>query len=459
MTVSDIPNHVSELRQNFDAGFARSIRVRLEQLAGIEALTRENQTAIIEAIKQDLGRCATESYNAELSVVLAEAKEAERSLSAWMRPRRVSTPLPLQPGHAEIQPTPKGVVLIIGPWNYPFQLILLPLIAAIAAGNTVMIKPSELAPHTSALIAKLLPAYVSTDMVRLVQGGPEVAGALLEERFDHIFYTGGPRVAKIVARAAAEYLTPITLELGGKSPCIVDENVDLNLTARRIVWGKFLNAGQTCIAPDYVLVHEQQRVPLQHALLEAIQSFYGDDPGVSPDYARIINEAHFDRLVGMLDTGRLVAGGKSDRDSRYLAPTIITDVPEGAPLLQEEIFGPILPIVPVPSMNAAIDYVNRRPIPLALYAFSKSKEVTDDILQRTRSGGATVNHTLLHFSVPELPFGGLGPSGQGAYHGEHGFLTFSHARGVLKKPQIIDPQLMYPPYTETKQKILSWVLG
>lgn len=442
---------LAQLRHHFEHGFTRPTAWRRAQLTGIERFLEAEEAAIIEALSADLGRPPLESAIAEISFLKKEAAFAKAELSNWIGPRGAPAPLTLMPAAAEVQPLPKGVVLIIGPWNYPLQLVLGPLIPALAAGNCALIKPSELAPHTADCLAERLPKYIDRDATKLLLGDKELAGALLQERFDHIFYTGGPKVAKIVSRAAAEHLCPVTLELGGKSPCIVDEDSDLLLSARRILWGKFLNAGQTCVAPDYVLVHERVEADLLQAMKAVLTEFYGDDPKASPDFSRIINTAHHQRLVGLLPGGEVYAGGQHEEATRYLAPTILTKVDPEAPVMQEEIFGPILPVLPVESLDAAIRFVGQRPTPLALYLFSRSKRARQAVLDRTRSGGLTINHTLLHLSAPALPFGGLGDSGQGQYHGRYGFETFSHLRAVLKKPQALDPDLLYPPYTEKKQ--------
>jgi aldehyde dehydrogenase (NAD+) len=371
-----------------------------------------------------------------------------------MKPERVRTSKIAMPGRSYIYREPLGVTLIIGAWNYPLHLVLVPLIGAIAAGNCAVLKPSEVAPNVSALIAKWIPKYLDRKAVQVVEGSVPETTELLQEKWDHIFYTGNGTVGRIVMAAAARHLTPVTLELGGKSPCIVDESADLNMAAQRIVFGKFFNAGQTCVAPDYVLVHDHVHDALVNRMSSAIREFYGDDPKQSPDFARIVNERHHARLTRLLDDADVVTGGETDVSDRYIAPTIIKNVKEDDAVMQEEIFGPILPVISVPSVDSAIAFVNRRPKPLALYLFGRNKDVHDRVLAGTSAGGTTINHIWLHLGVDQLPFGGVGESGMGAYHGRLSFETFSHHRAVLKKPLLPDPPLLFPPYSARK---LRWI--
>jgi aldehyde dehydrogenase (NAD+) len=349
-------------------------------------------------------------------------------------------------------------VLVIAPWNYPVQLTLAPLIPALAAGNTVVLKPSEVAPATSAAIARCVGEYLDGSVVQVVEGGVPETTALLAEQWDHIFYTGNGTVGRVVLRAAAEHLTPVTLELGGKSPAIVTESADVKVAARRIVWGKFTNAGQTCIAPDHVLVAEPIAARFTEALVTEIRKMYGSDPRQSPDYGRIINERHVARLRGLLDGGgydRVVVGGTVDAAARYIAPTVLTGVSPDSPLMAEEIFGPILPVLTYAGgVTEAIERVNARAKPLALYVFTGERATADRVIANTSAGGVTVNHTLMHVAVPDLPFGGVGPSGMGAYHGKAGFDAFSHRKPVLRKTTRPDPRIAYPPYSAWKQRIL-----
>ena len=347
------------------------------------------------------------------------------------------------------------LALIISPWNYPVNLVLEPMTAALAAGNAVALKPSELAPATSSLIARVLPRYLDERAFTVFEGGVDVSTAVLKEQFDHIFFTGSTAVGRIVMRAAAEHLTPVTPELGGKSPVIVADDADLDVAASRIAWGKTFNAGQTCIAPDYVLVSERSRDELVDKIAAAWTKFFGDDVAGSADFGRIVNGRHHQRLVDLLDGQTVAVGGDHDADTRFLEPTIVVDPDPASPLMTEEIFGPILPVLTVDSIDAAIDFVNDRPKPLALYAFTSDDELSGKIMGSTSSGGGCINHTLLHFTPHELPFGGVGPSGMGRYHGQAGFDTFSNLRGILRKPTAIDPPLLYPPYTERKVDILK----
>jgi aldehyde dehydrogenase (NAD+) len=447
-----IAETVARLRRAFDSGITRPVDWREGQLRQLLRLIGENGDAIDEALREDLGKSRFESFIGETGFVRAELQHALKNLRRWSKPRKAKVPLPAQPGKARVLSEPLGVVLIIAPWNYPFHLALAPLIPALAAGNTVLIKPSEIARATSALIARLLPKYLDRDAVAVVEGGVSETTTLLGLKFDHIFYTGNGTVGRIVMRAAAEHLTPVTLELGGKSPCIVDEDVDLDVAARRIVWGKFFNAGQTCVAPDYVLVHERIEQRLIDKLRDTIHDFYGDDPRQSRDFARIIDERHHARLSKLLSSGKVVAGGEVDARDKYIAPTLLADVKPDAPVMQEEIFGPILPILPVASLEAAIDFVRRREKPLALYVFSRDKRKAERVLDQTSSGGACINDCAMQLAPPGLPFGGVGASGMGAYHGKAGFDALSHQKSVLDRATQIDPPLRYPPYVSQKLK-------
>lgn len=448
----DAAGLVGRLRDTFDTGRTKPIGWRKAQLRRLDDLIKENEAALVEALASDLGRPGFEAWVAEIRVLELEIEHALRDLADWMAPERTTAPMVLQPAGAWIQQEPLGVVLIIAPWNYPIQLALAPLIGAIAAGNCAVVKPSEVSPASSRLMAELLPRYLDTDAVAIVEGAVPETTALLEQRWDHIFFTGGERVGKIVMTAAAQHLTPVTLELGGKSPCIVDSTANLKVTAKRLIWGKGFNAGQTCIAPDYILVEESVKRPLIDALVRALKDFYGDDPQASPDFSRIVSPRHFARLMALMQDGTVAHGGSADADSKFIELTLLDDVPVDSPLMTEEIFGPLLPIVSVPSVDEAIRFVNSRPKPLALYVFSGDRAVSKKVLERTSSGGACVNDCFVHFAVPGLPFGGVGTSGMGAYHGKHSFDTFSHRKGVIEKPTLVDPWLRYPPYNDTKKK-------
>jgi aldehyde dehydrogenase (NAD+) len=446
--------HADALRAYFETGATKPLSWRLSQLDALEHFLMERDQDIEDALRADLRKPPTEAFTSEAGIALSELRLTRKKLASWMKPERVRTSKIAMPGRSYIYREPLGVTLIIGAWNYPLHLVLVPLIGAIAAGNCAVLKPSEVAPNVSALIAKWIPKYLDRKAVQVVEGSVPETTELLQEKWDHIFYTGNGTVGRIVMAAAARHLTPVTLELGGKSPCIVDESADLNMAAQRIVFGKFFNAGQTCVAPDYVLVHDHVHDALVNRMSSAIREFYGDDPKQSPDFARIVNERHHARLTRLLDDADVVTGGENDVSDRYIAPTILKNVKEDDAVMQEEIFGPILPVISVPSVDSAIAFVNRRPKPLALYLFGRDKDVHDRVLAGTSAGGTTINHIWLHLGVDQLPFGGVGESGMGAYHGRLSFETFSHRRAVLKKPLLPDPPLLFPPYSARK---LRWI--
>lgn len=453
--VPSVPELVARLRGSFDAGRTRPIDWRLGQLERLRALLTENGAALVRALEADLRKPDPEGWVTDIGFTIGDLDFARKKLRSWAKPKKVATPLQLQPARSWLVPEPVGLVLVIAPWNYPVQLALAPLAAAIAAGNCAVVKPSEVTARVSNVLAELLPRYLDPDCFAIVEGGVAETQALLAERWDHIFYTGNGRVGRIVMEAAARHLTPVTLELGGKSPCLVDEDVDLDLTARRIAWGKFLNCGQTCVAPDYVLVHRAREAELIDKIAANVRAFYGEDPQRSPDLARIVNEQHVDRLAKLLESGTAVIGGTVDRADRYVAPTILRDVAPDAPVMQEEIFGPILPVLPVAGMDEAIAFVNARPKPLALYVFTNRQAVEDAVIARTSAGGVTVNAAIWHLGNPNLPFGGVGESGMGAYHGKHGFDAMSHWKPVLKKSWWADPSIGYPPYTKWKKALIK----
>lgn len=432
------------------------IEWRLAQLAGIERLLDECEDEIAEALRQDLGRSPAEAWLGDIAGSKGEAVLARKKLRKWMKKSKQRMPLNQLPGSGWIQYEPLGVVLIIGPWNYPVYLTLAPLIAAVAAGNCAVVKPSELAPMTSALLARLLPQYVDPQAVVVVEGDGVVTQELLAQGFDHALFTGGTEIGKKIMAAAAPTLTSVTLELGGKSPVIVMADADLDVAARRIAWVKLLNSGQTCIAPDYVLAERSISAALAAKIVATLAEFRADqgDRGL-----RIVNERQFDRLVaGISETqGTVVAGGGSDRSSLTIQPTVILDPDPSEPAMAEEIFGPILPILTVDSADAAISFVNSRPKPLALYVFSGSKILSRRLVDEIPSGGAVINHIAMHCLVAQLPFGGVGASGMGAYHGEWGFQTFSHRKAVLAKTSKPDLRFIYPPYTARNLKLMRKV--
>ncbi|PSR19401.1 aldehyde dehydrogenase family protein [filamentous cyanobacterium CCP3] len=443
-------------RAYWATGATRSLDFRLDQLKALRAAIVKYQAEIIDAAKQDLGRPEFEGY-IEVAVI-GELDYVIKHLRRWAKPRRANLALSQMPGSAWVQPEPLGVALIIGPWNYPFQLNISPLMGAIAAGNCAILKPSELAPATSAVLARLIEETFDPAHVALVEGGVDTAQALLAETFDHILFTGGERVGKIVMQAAAQHLTPVTLELGGKSPCIVDIDVNVEVAARRIVWGKFLNAGQTCIAPDYLLVDERVKADLVTALKQRMAECYGENPAHSPDFSRVVNERQFDRLVGLLGQGEVVVGGEHNRSDRYIAPTLIDGVSWDDPIMKEEIFGPILPILTYRSLDEAIASISQRPKPLALYVFSRDRQVQTQVLDRTTAGSVCINDVILQVAVWGLPFGGVGSSGMGRYHGQYSFDTFSNLKSVFKKPFWLDMDWRYPPY-ESKVKLFKKMMG
>ncbi|AFY72832.1 NAD-dependent aldehyde dehydrogenase [Synechococcus sp. PCC 7502] len=446
-----IPEIVETQRQFFNTGVTKELKFRLEQLKLLAKITENNDRRTLDALKADLHKPAIEAYGSEILVTLGEIKYTLKHLKSWVKPQKVPTPLSQFIASSYIYTEPVGVVLIISPWNYPFQLAIAPLIGAIAAGNCTVIKPSEYAPHTSALLAELICENFDPRFLTVVQGEVETSQALLAEKFDHIFFTGGTEVGKIVMGAAAKQLTPVTLELGGKSPAIIDAECDLDLATKRMIWGKFYNAGQTCIAPDYVLVHESIKFAVIAKIRHYLQEFYGNQPQQSPDYARVINQRQFDRLIGLIkdiDQAQIIIGGHSDRQTLYIAPTVI-DVHADqldTNLMQEEIFGSILPILTYKNLNEAIAYVNAKPRPLALYFFSTNKQNQDRLIREISFGGGCINDTIMHLSTPELPFGGIGNSGIGSYHGKASFDTFSHRKSILKKSFLFDLKWRYPPY-------------
>ena len=456
---TDAASAVATLRTTFSSGATKKRQWREAQLVALRRMLLENEAALEAALFSDLGKSATEAQLTELGFVVGEINSALKSLSGWLSPERVHVPLAMMPARASVVSEPLGVTLIIAPWNYPLMLALAPVVGALAAGNCVVLKPSELSSATSAALAALIPIYLDPAAVIVVEGGPQETGWLLEQRFDYIFYTGNGRVGRIVATAAAVNLTPVTLELGGKSPLYIDESVDLEAAAQRIVWAKFLNAGQTCVAPDYLLVSGKIQAALEEHLVVAIATFFGASSEASPDYGRIISDSHYERLVGYLSAGRVVADGECNPVTRFIPPTILADVARHAPIMAEEIFGPILPIITVEGVDDAIDFILSHDKPLALYVFSEDASVRKAFLERTSSGAIDFNTAVMHLSVPELPFGGVGPSGMGAYLGKGTFDTFSHRKAVFSKP--LRPEtlaLIFPPYTTRKKSFIRGML-
>ncbi|MFG3172575.1 aldehyde dehydrogenase family protein [Streptomyces sp. NPDC048200] len=428
---------VARLRATFRSGRTQPIAWRTEQLGRLRELLTAHGEELATALHEDLGKSSAEAFRTEIDFTVREIDHTLEHLDGWLLPE----PAPV-PAHLGAEATawtrydPLGVVLVIAPWNYPVQLLLTPVLGALAAGNAVVAKPSELAPATSTALARLLPQYLDTDAVAVVEGGIPETTALLAERFDQIFYTGNGTVGRIVMRAAAEHLTPVALELGGKSPAFVDRDTDLAVVADRLVRGKFLNAGQTCVAPDYVLTDPETARALEPRLAEAVTTLFGPEPKESAAFGRIVNERHFDRLTGLLGSGRTVTGGASDRAAKYIAPTVLADVDPKSPVMGEEIFGPILPVVTVADLDEAIGFINDRDKPLALYVFTESDTTRERIAAETSSGGLGFGLPLAHLTVSDLPFGGVGESGMGSYHGRYSIDTFSHRKAVLEKPLV-----------------------
>ena len=443
---------LADLRRVFGAGRTRVLEWRLEQLRAIERFLDEREPEIAAALAEDLGRSPAEAWLGDVASSKGEAAYARKHVRKWMRRRRESLPLAQLPGRAWVQYDPLGVVLVIGPWNYPLYLSLAPLVAAVAAGNCAVIKPSELAPATSALLARLLPQYVDAEAVRVIEGDAATTQELLAAGFDHVLFTGGTEVGKKIMAAAAPTLTPVTLELGGKSPVIVTADADIDVAARRIAWVKLLNSGQTCIAPDYVLADHRIVADLVDKIVANVRDFRAGevDPGL-----QIVNQRQFDRLVSLISTtdGKVVTGGRSDGATLRIEPTLLVDPSPTDPVMADEIFGPLLPVLTVESLDQAVQFVNSRPKPLALYVFA-SGQLGRDLIDRIPSGGAVINHVAMHCLVPSLPFGGVGASGMGAYHGKWEFDTLSHRRAVLSKPARPDPRLVYPPYSQRALTIM-----
>jgi aldehyde dehydrogenase (NAD+) len=444
---------LADLRQVFGTGRTRSLQWRLDQLRGIERLLEERESEIAAALAEDLGRSTVEAWLGDIASTAAEAAYARKHLKKWMRRRRASLPLSQLPGRAWVQYDPLGVVLIIGPWNYPIYLSLAPLVAAVAAGNCAVLKPSELAPATSALLGRLVPEYLDGEAIRVVEGDASTTQDLLGQGFDHALFTGGTEIGKKIMAAAAPTLTPVTLELGGKSPVLVAADADIDVAARRIAWVKLLNSGQTCIAPDYVLADHRVVDALIGKIVANVRQFRSAETNAS---LRIVNQRQFDRLVALISTtdGQVVTGGRSDSTTLRIEPTVIVNPSPNDGVMADEIFGPVLPVLSVESLDQAVAFVNARPKPLALYVFTSSPQQGRGLVDRIPSGGAVINHVAMHCLVPQLPFGGVGDSGMGAYHGKWGFETLSHRRAVLSKTAKPDLRLVYPPYTDRALKLM-----
>jgi len=449
---TDIPATVRRLRETFKTGRTRSLQWRKQQLQALEKLMVENEPAVAAALEQDLGREPFEAWLADIASTAGEAKDAAKNLRRWMRRRYRLLELSQLPGRGWVEYEPYGTVLIIGAWNFPFALTLGPAVGAIAAGNTVVLKPSEVAPASSALMAELVPKYLDPDAIAVIEGDGAVSQQLVAQGFDHLLFTGGTEIGRKVYEGAASHLTPVTLELGGKSPVIVSADADIDVAAKRIAWTKLINSGQTCIAPDYVLADAKIRDELVSKIKDAVTKFESADSTGK----RIVNQRHFDRLTASLAAtkGNVAIGGGSDASKLGIQPTVVVDPDPAEPLMTDEIFGPILPVMTVQSLDDAISFVNSRPKPLAAYLFTKSKSVRERVVKEVPAGGMVINHLLFHFATNKLPFGGVGPSGMGAYHGKFGFEEFSHRKTVMTKPTRPDVgAFIYPPYTEKAWKL------
>jgi aldehyde dehydrogenase (NAD+) len=457
-TELDAAGLVRRLRETFDAGTTKSFEWRDEQLKAMARMLTEGEDELCAALAQDLGRPRFEAWAGDIRIIVREIEDIRKHYRGWAGEQRYKTPAFFRPGKSSVRFDPLGVVLVMAPWNYPVQLLISPLAAVIAAGNTAVAKPSELAPATSTAITRLAREYLDNDAIQFVEGGIPEATALLEQRWDHIMYTGNGAVGRIVAEAAAKHLTPVTLELGGQSPTIVDKDANIGLAVQRIASGKWLNAGQTCIAPNHVFVHEDVEEKLVKGIADSLRKRYGKDPKASKDFGRIVNERHAERIAGLIGAGgydEVAFGGESDVPARYVAPTVLRGVKPDAAVMQEEIFGPVLPIIAFSDLSEPIAAINAGDKPLALYVFSKSSSTVERVLSETSSGGVSVNDCLMHVMNGELPFGGVGESGYGAYHGRAGFETFSHRKSVYRRPSFFkDPNLLRPPYSAWKNKIM-----
>ncbi|MGL4392176.1 MAG: aldehyde dehydrogenase [Fusobacteriaceae bacterium] len=434
-------------RQYFEKSLTKNLDFRIEQLQKIKQIINNSEILITDALNKDLGKCEIESFMSEIDFVINEIDFMIRNLKKLAKRKKVKTPLMFLGGSSFIIPEPYGTVLIIGPWNYPFQLVMLPLIGAIASGNCTVIKTSELAPNISKVVASLINNNFDKEYLVAVEGGVQTSQELLAQKFDYIFYTGGTAVGKIVMESASKNLTPVTLELGGKSPCIIDSDANLINATRRIIWGKFLNCGQTCVAPDYVFVHKKIKKLFIDTAIKVIKEFYGANPIENNQYSRIINEKHFNRLLSLMSDNNILYGGENDISKLKINPTLLDCVSEESEIMKEEIFGPLLPILEFEDLKEVISFINKRPNPLALYYFSNNQKNIDLILNEISSGGVCINDTINHIININLPFGGVGFSGMGSYHGKASFDTFSHKKSVLKNQIRYDSKLKYPPYS------------
>ena len=455
----DYSSLLDGLNRYYNSRATRSLSWRKTQLMALSAMLSERQKEFSDALFEDLGKCKQEAYVTEIAFLQSDIKHALKHLKKWMKARKKSSPLVAQPAKSFVHPEPLGSVLIIGAWNYPIQLTLSPLIAALAAGNCAVVKPSELAEASSALLAKLLPEYLDKKAVCVVEGGKDETSALLAQPFNKFFYTGGEQVGKIVMRAASEHLTPVTLELGGKSPCVVDKDIDFEIAANRIVWGKWMNAGQTCIAPDYVLLEPDTLDDFVAALKNAIESQYSKTPKLQNDYGRVINQRHCQRLASYLEGQDVIFGGEIDTETCYISPTVVLNPDPSSSIMQEEIFGPLLPIVVLPSKQAIVDFINKRAHPLAAYLFTANKQYEQEFVDNISAGNMCINDCSMFMLNHNLPFGGVGTSGMGRYHGKFGFDTFSHEKTVMRRSFKLENTFRYAPFTKFKSFFINRFIG
>lgn len=444
--MSNIKNVIDLQREYFNAGKTLDVNNRINNLKKLKSSIVNNEELILKALKEDLGKSHAEGYMAEVGMVLDEVTFAIKRLKSWTKPKRVRTSMANIPSKNFLYREPYGVTLIVSPWNYPFQLTMAPLIGAIAGGNTAIIKPSRKSMNTTKVMVKIIEDTFEPDFIKVIDAGAGSNEAILKEKFDYIFFTGSVRVGKLVMEAASKHLTEVTLELGGKSPCIIDKNTNMDITAKRLTWGKFLNVGQTCVAPDYVLVHESRKEELIAGLKKYIKAFYGEDIKNSSDYGRIIDEGAFDRLISYIDKDKVRIGGDFDREQKYIAPTVMDNIDFNHRIMEEEIFGPILPIITYTDLNHVINIINSRPKPLALYFFSNDRGNIDKVISKTSSGGVCINDTIMHVASSNLTFGGVGESGMGQYHGRASFDTFTHEKSIVDKGFALDVPLRYPPF-------------
>ena len=430
------------------------VKVRIQKLELLKKVIQKYESGVIKALKTDLGRSEFETYATEIGFIFEEINYTLKHLESWAKVKKVKTPITLFPGKSFIHPEPYGVILIISPWNYPFQLCLSPFIGAVAAGNRVVLKPSEFATETSSIIRKIISEVFKEDQVVVVEGGLDETQTLLKQKFDYIFFTGSTGVGKVIMKAAAENLTPVTLELGGKSPCLIEESANIEIAAKRVAWGKFLNAGQTCVAPDYVLIPRHLQDQFLDRLSFYIITFYGKDVRTSSDYPRIVNNRHFDRLKSLLIESKIAIGGELNREQNFISPTVMKNVELSDKVMQDEIFGPILPIIPYDNLQDAIKNILDFPKPLAFYLFSEDSQKQKAIISAIPFGGGCINDTVIHLANPNLPFGGVGTSGIGSYHGQKSFDTFTHYKSLYQQGTLVDIPLRYPPYNEQK---MNWI--